>query len=66
MNEKLKLYAYGRGVRMWEVARKMGVRPETLSIRMRKEFSKDDAHTFRAVVDEIVAERAGCGGKDTP
>lgn len=66
MNEKLKLYAYGRGVRMWEVARKMGVRPETLTRRMREKLSKDSANAFRAAVDEIAAERKGNAGKDTP
>ena len=52
-NNDLKLYAASKGVRLWQVAEKFGIMDATLSRKLRKEFSQEDAAKFKAYVDEV-------------
>lgn len=59
-NNELKFYAANKGVRLWQVAEKYGITDATLSRKLRKEFSKEDADAFRSYVDDIASD----GGVD--
>ena len=55
-NSELKLYAAGKGVKLWQVADKFGITDAAFSRRMRKNFSEDDAAKFKHYVDEIASD----------
>jgi len=52
-NKELRLYAMGKGVRMWQIADKFGFSEAYFCKKMRKEFEQEDADKFRMFVDEI-------------
>ena len=52
-NDGLRIYAAGKGVKLWQVADKFGITDSYFSKKMRKELSKQDAERFRKYVDEI-------------
>lgn len=54
-NEKLKNYAKKEGVRLWMVAERFGLSDTRFSIKLRHEFSAQDAERFRSYVDQIAA-----------
>lgn len=55
-NNELKYYAQCKGVRLWQVAEKFGFTDATMSKKLRKELSKEDAERFKKYVDEIASE----------
>ena len=55
-NSYLKLYAAGKGVKLWQVADKFGITDAAFSRKMRKDFSEDDAARFKRYVDEIASD----------
>lgn len=55
-NIELKSYAASKGVRLWQVAEKFGFTDATMSKKLRKELSKEDAERFKKYVDEIASE----------
>lgn len=57
-NDGLRIYAAGKGVRLWQVADKFGITDSYFSKKMRKELSKQDAERFRKYVDEIAEKEA--------
>ena len=57
-NYGLRIYAAGKGVRLWQVADKFGITDSYFSKKMRKELSKQDAERFRKYVDEIAEKEA--------
>ena len=57
MNESLKLKAAGAGVKLWQVAKEMGIADATLSRKMRTEFSNEDREQFLAAVDKLASEK---------
>lgn len=58
VNDDLRIYAAGKGVRLWQVADKFGITDSYFSRKMRKEFTKQDAERFRKYVDEIAEKEA--------
>lgn len=54
-NMALRLYARGKNVPLWKVAKVYGVHEVTLIGWLRKEFGKEDAAKFKTIVDEISA-----------
>lgn len=62
MNESLKLKAAGAGVKLWQVAKEMGIADATLSRKMRTEFSNEDREQFLAAVDKLAAEKGRRNG----
>lgn len=62
-NKELKLYAAGKGVRLYQVAEKFGILDANFSRKLRKELSKEDAERFRKYVDEIASESGGVGNE---
>lgn len=59
MNEKLKLKAAGSGVRLWEVARELGVADATLSRMLRTEFTESQRKRFLDAVDAVKGRKEG-------
>lgn len=52
-NMKLRRYAMARGVKMWEIADKLGISSSWLSVKMRRPLSGDEAEKAMKYVDEI-------------
>lgn len=57
MNQKLRLEANRKGVKLWEVAKKFGVTDSQFSRWLRSEFSKERMKQALQFVDEIAANR---------
>ena len=55
-NNDLRLYAAGKGVRLWQVAARFGITDAAFSRKMRKPFTDDEASRFRSYVDEIASD----------
>ena len=55
-NLDLRLYAKGHGVPLWRIAQELGFSEQTLILRLRKQYSKEDAEEFMRIVDKIAAE----------
>ena len=56
-NDELRLYAAGKGVRLWRIAERFGITDAAFSRKLRKELSVDDAVLFKHYVDEIASDR---------
>jgi hypothetical protein len=56
-NVELRLYAMGKGVRMWQVAEKFGISEAYFCKKMRNELSDEEAEKFKKFVDEIAEEQ---------
>lgn len=60
MNETFKAYAKGQGVKLYQVAEKLGLRPPEFSVQyMRHELTKSETTKLKAIVREIKREREG-------
>ena len=55
-NLDLRLYAKGRGVPLWRIAQEFGFSEQTMILRLRKQYSKEDAEEFMRIVDKISRE----------
>ena len=55
-NLDLRLYAKGHGVPLWRIAQELGFSEQTMILRLRKQYSKEDADEFMRIVDKIAAE----------
>lgn len=59
VNGDLRLYAGGKGVKLWQIAEKFGVTDSYFSRKLRQELSAEDSEKFKAFVDEIAATKDG-------
>ena len=55
-NLDLRLYAKGHGVPLWRIAQEFEFSEQTMILRLRKPFSKEDAEEFMRIVDKISGE----------
>lgn len=55
-NKEIRLYAAGKGVRLWQIAAEMGIRDSSLSRMLRKELSVDKKKEIMGIVDRISME----------
>lgn len=55
-NHELKVYAFEKGVKLWQVAEKFGIYDSNFSRKLRKELSEEDKKRFKQYVDEIANE----------
>jgi hypothetical protein len=55
-NLDLRLYAKGHGVPLWRIAQEFGFSEQTMIMRLRKQYSKEDAEEFMRIVDKISRE----------
>ena len=58
-NVEIRKAAKERGVKLWEIANRIGVNDGNFSRKLRKELSFDEKNRILAVVDEIAASRDG-------
>jgi hypothetical protein len=49
----LRLYARGHGVPLWRIAQEFGFSEQTMIMRLRKQYSKEDAEEFMRIVDKL-------------
>lgn len=52
-NLDLRLYARGHGVPLWRIAQEYGFSEQTMIMRLRKQYSNEDADEFRRIVDKL-------------
>ncbi len=53
IREKAKQY----GVKLWEIAEKLGLNDGNFSRKLRKELSKEEKQTIFRIIDEIASEK---------
>ncbi|MBQ7890957.1 MAG: hypothetical protein IJ359_02230 [Erysipelotrichaceae bacterium] len=58
-NLDVREYAKQKGVKLWEVARMVGVNDSNFSRRLRTEFSPEEKKRVKGFIDQIAKER-GC------
>lgn len=58
-NEKLRLYAASKKVKLWQVGERFGLSDVAFSKKLRHELSTNDAEKFRCYVDEIATASGG-------
>ena len=56
MNLDLKAMAYIKGIKLWKVAETLGMTPESLSRKFRKEVSPEFREQYIAAVEKLEAE----------
>jgi DNA-binding XRE family transcriptional regulator len=56
-NEKIRQYAKRRNVKLWEVAKAVGVSDTTFSKKMREEFPEEKAQAIIELIDELVMKK---------
>ena len=56
-NKEIRIYAMEHGVRLWEIAKQMGISPETLSRRLRRELSTEEKEQMMQAIREVNHER---------
>lgn len=52
-NIELRTYALNHGVKLWEIAEKLGVSESTFSKRLRKEFDEEKKEKIMEIIDEL-------------
>ena len=53
-NADIKYYAMQRGVKLWQLAKKLGYKHEnSLSRKMREELTKEEKERYYKAIDEV-------------
>ena len=55
-NKDIRIFAMEHGVRLWEIAKKLGFSPETMSRRLRKELSLEEKEHMEQAIMEVANE----------
>ena len=55
-NKDIRLYAAGKGVRLWQIAKEMGIRDSSLSRKLRSELPDDEKQKIIEIVARISME----------
>lgn len=56
-NEPIRRRASENGVKLWELAQKMGIADTTFSKRMRRQFTEEETARALRYIDEIAEEK---------
>ena len=66
-NKNIKDTAKTKGVKLWEIADKLGVADTTMSRWLRKELPQDKKQKILSIIDQIAAEKenAACSATNT-
>lgn len=56
-NKDLREYAKNKGVKLWEVADKLGISEPTMTRKLRRELPAEEKEKIISIIDEIAAER---------
>ena len=52
-NQDIKLLAAGSGIRLWQVAQKLGITDSYFSRKLRKELPEEEKAKIRAIITEL-------------
>lgn len=55
-NMDIRKKAGGAGVRLWQIADKLGIRPDYLSVKLRQELPTDEKEKISRIIDELATE----------
>lgn len=58
-NQKIRLAAMNNGVRLWQIAAKLGIAEATFLRKMRFELPEKEQERVIGAIKEIIAEREG-------
>ena len=58
-NEKLRLFLRGKGVTLWQLCERMGISEPTMTRRLRRELTPEEAQEIKQLANEIARERSG-------
>lgn len=56
-NTDIRISAIENGVRIWEIARQLGISPETMSRRLRKELSLEEKRRVKNAILQAKANK---------
>ena len=56
-NKIIRERAHVRGVRLWQIAERVGVTDGNFSRRLRRELADEERDRILAIIDEIAAEK---------
>ena len=59
-NSDVRVCAIEHGVRMWELADRLGISPETLSRKLRRELEQAEKERMIQIIQAIAVRRWGC------
>lgn len=62
LNEELRAYARKKGVKLWEIAEKLGRSEMYVTRALRHELPTDELARWMALIDEIAENRGGAAG----
>ena len=57
-NKDIHTYAKENNVKLWQIAKAMGISEPTMTRKLRSELPEQDKQTFRRIVDELSAQDA--------
>ena len=57
-NKDIRTYAKENNVKLWQIAKAMGISEPTMTRKLRSELPEQDKQTFRRIVDELSAQDA--------
>lgn len=52
-NKDIRTYAKENNVKLWQIAKAMGISEPTMTRKLRSELPEQDKQTFRRIVDEL-------------
>ena len=55
-NKDIRLYAFEKNVKMYQIAEKLGIHYVTLNAKLRNEISKEERQEIFKIIDEIKKE----------
>lgn len=53
MNKELQLYAAGKGVRQWQIAKELGIAEETLCRWLRRDLLEERKAQIQAAIEKL-------------
>ncbi len=56
-NTDVRTRAYERGVKLWQIAEKLGINDGNFSRKLRHELNESDKQQIFVIIDEIAKER---------
>lgn len=52
-NKDIRTYAKENNVKLWQIAKAMGISEPTMTRKLRSELPEQDKQTFRRIIDEL-------------
>lgn len=57
-NKKIRKMAEAKGIRLWQIAEKLGITDSSFSRKLRKELSADETARILDIIEQLAAEKA--------